>query len=74
MPQPLTLCTAQDIEKMINTTSKALELQEQMAEMLANPVTGPIPVGSFKGRRHTYAIYDEDVDNKKRAKGGVKTK
>ena len=33
-----------------------------------------IPVGSFKGRRHTYAIYAEEEDGKKRAKGGVKTK
>ena len=59
---------------MINKVSSDLELKQQIAEMQAAPVTGPVPVSSFKGRRLTYAVYGEEVENKKRAKGGVKTK
>merc|ERR1712216_49316 len=53
----------QDLEKVINAVSSDLELKEQLGEMKASPVTGPIPVSSFKGHRHTYAVYDESLES-----------
>eukprot|EP00277_Geminigera_cryophila_P017820 CAMPEP_0179442406 /NCGR_PEP_ID=MMETSP0799-20121207/25934_1 /TAXON_ID=46947 /ORGANISM="Geminigera cryophila, Strain CCMP2564" /LENGTH=148 /DNA_ID=CAMNT_0021227581 /DNA_START=81 /DNA_END=527 /DNA_ORIENTATION=+ len=65
----------EDIQKIIMAVSTELELKEQYAEMKAAPVTGPIPISWFKGRRNTYAVYGEDEGkDSKRAKGGVKTK
>ncbi|EKX45035.1 hypothetical protein GUITHDRAFT_139311 [Guillardia theta CCMP2712] len=62
-----------DIEKYIFKKSELVDFALCIKEMKANPVTGPIPIGSFKGRRHTYAIYGEDAEKRQRAAGGVKT-
>mmetsp|Transcript_12872 Transcript_12872/g.32424 ORF Transcript_12872/g.32424 Transcript_12872/m.32424 type:complete len:156 (-) Transcript_12872:40-507(-) len=68
----------EEIQQAILRRTEELELAEELKEMKANPATGPMPIGFFKGRKGVkYAIYSDDVENEgkgKRAKGGVKTK
>uniref|UniRef100_A0A7S0YWB0 Uncharacterized protein n=1 Tax=Hemiselmis tepida TaxID=464990 RepID=A0A7S0YWB0_9CRYP len=68
----------EEIQASILRRTEELELAEELKEMKANPATGPMPIGFFKGRKGVkYAIYSDDVENEgkgKRAKGGVKTK
>eukprot|EP00293_Proteomonas_sulcata_P017122 CAMPEP_0184309274 /NCGR_PEP_ID=MMETSP1049-20130417/17488_1 /TAXON_ID=77928 /ORGANISM="Proteomonas sulcata, Strain CCMP704" /LENGTH=147 /DNA_ID=CAMNT_0026622135 /DNA_START=32 /DNA_END=475 /DNA_ORIENTATION=+ len=71
--QPTRAMKIQEIEKTILEQCADLELAQQFAELKANPVTGPVPIKFWKGRRHTYVDYPEDPDKKKKAAGGVKT-
>ena len=50
--------------------SEKLKLQEEMNEMYANPVTGPIPTKIWKGRRFWFADFEEEKSS--RAAGGIK--
>uniref|UniRef100_A0A6T8MW98 Uncharacterized protein n=1 Tax=Hemiselmis andersenii TaxID=464988 RepID=A0A6T8MW98_HEMAN len=68
----------EEIQQAILRRTEEMELTEELKEMKANPSTGPMPIGFFKGRKGVrYAIYSDDVESAgkgKRAKGGVKTK
>mmetsp|Transcript_6467 Transcript_6467/g.16294 ORF Transcript_6467/g.16294 Transcript_6467/m.16294 type:complete len:148 (-) Transcript_6467:311-754(-) len=63
----------EDIISIIKQKSDALELAADFAEMKANPVSGPMPIKFWKGRRHTYVRYAATEEKSKRAAGGVKT-
>mmetsp|Transcript_47598 Transcript_47598/g.97322 ORF Transcript_47598/g.97322 Transcript_47598/m.97322 type:complete len:159 (+) Transcript_47598:43-519(+) len=64
---------AEKLVRFVQDRCYQIKTDQQIAEMLKNPVVGPMPVKIWKGRRQIFVDYAEDENARKKAAGGVKT-